>query len=330
VTARSWFVYAQVLAFAVVALLPAFVMTGSRYFSTLVFAACFATVAISLDILLGFAGQLALGQTALFAVGAYTSAILTTTYDWRPDVAMLAAVAAGVAVALATSPILRLRGFYFALATLVLVMIAHDILTSWIKVTGGASGFVGIGPFSIFGVTLRTQRAYYLFAYVVLLLAIVAGLHMRRSRFGRSLLAIHHDQTAAEALGISVFWTKMRVWVVAAAFASLAGVVYAHYVQFVSPAQFGLEPAIKVLAAAVIGGTGTIFGPVLGVAVLWLIPEVFHGLQEYVTLVYGAAVIVFMIFMPRGLAGAAADLAASLRGRTPPPRIGLETGEEPA
>jgi ABC-type branched-subunit amino acid transport system permease subunit len=219
-------------------------------------------------------------------------------------------VAAGIVVALVTSPILRLRGFYFALATLVLVMITGDVLVNLIRVTGGASGFVGIGKFSVFGVTLVTQRAYYLFAWVVLLIAFVSAIHMRRSRFGRSLLAIHHDQTAAQALGISLYWTKVRAWVVAAAFASLAGVVYAHYVQFVSPSQFGIEPTIEVLAAVVIGGYGTIYGPVLGVALLWLLPDTVGWLHDYSTLAYGIAVMIAVGFLPRGLVGAGRDAVA--------------------
>jgi branched-chain amino acid transport system permease protein len=289
--------------FAALALLPGFVLTGSHHFSTLVFVTIFGTVGVSLDMLLGLAGQLALGQTALFAVGAYTAAVLSTKHGVSPGLAMLAAIGAALAIAVVSSPILRLRGFYFALATLAFVLIVQDTLANWTNVTGGASGFVGIGHFELFGATFVTQRAYYLFGAVVLILAVTTTVHVRRSRFGRALLAIREDNTAAEALGISVFWAKMRIWLIAAAFAGLAGVVYAYYLQFISPEQFGLSPAIQVLAAVVVGGVVSVYGAVVGVLVLWLLPDLFTGIQNYAILAWGVCLIAFMIFAPSGIAG---------------------------
>lgn len=302
-SARFTGTYPRLGLFAIVALLPGFVLTGSHHFSTLVFVTIFATVAVSLDMLLGLAGQLALGQTALFAVGAYTAAILSTKHGVSPGVTMLAAIGAALVIAVVVSPILRLRGFYFALATLAFVLIVQSVLANWTNVTGGASGFVGIGHFSLFGFTFVTQRSYYLFGAVVLILAVVTTVHVRQSRFGRALLAIREDQTAAEALGISVFWAKMRIWLIAAAFAGLAGVVYAYYLQFISPEQFGLGPAIQVLAAVVVGGVVSVYGPVVGVLVLWLLPDLFTGIQNYAILAWGVSLIAFMIFAPSGIVG---------------------------
>jgi branched-chain amino acid transport system permease protein len=315
-------VYGKLAAFTIVAIAPAYLLSSSSHFSTLVFVTIFATVGVSLDMLLGFAGQLALGQTALFAVGAYTSAVLSTKHGVSPGLAMLASIGAAVAVAIATSPILRLRGFYFALATLALVLITQDVLSNWISVTGGASGFVGIGHFSIAGVTLTSQRDYYLFGAIVLVLAVTAGVHIRHSRFGRALLAIREDHTAAEALGISVYWAKMRIWIVASAFAGLAGVVYTYYVQFISPDQFGLGPAIQVLAAVVVGGLGGVYGAVLGVLLLWLLPELFSGIQNYAILAWGLSLIFFMVFAPGGLTGLGAQFRrffGDRRGADAPP-----------
>lgn len=299
--------YTRFGVFVVLTLLPGFAMTGSKHFSTLVFVTIFATVAVSLDMLLGLAGQLALGQTALFAVGAYTAAILSTKHGVSPSVAMLAAIGAALVIALVSSPILRLRGFYFALATLAFVLIVQQVLANWTNVTGGASGFVGIGHFELFGVSFVTQRAYYFFGAVVLILAVAATVHIRRSRFGRALLAIREDHLAAEALGISVFWAKMRIWLIAAAFAGLAGVVYAYYLQFISPEQFGLAPAIQVLAAVVVGGVVSVYGSVVGVLVLWLLPELFSGIQNYAILAWGASLIFFMVFAPSGIVGTAIE-----------------------
>lgn len=312
---RPRILYAKLLVFAVLALLPGLVLTNSRYFATIVLVAIFATVAVSLDLLLGFAGQLALGQTALFGVGAYTWGILTTRHGVSSELALVCAVAAAVAIALLTSPILRLRGFYFALATLALVIVAQEVFVNWIAVTGGASGLIGVGDFSFFGLEVTSQAQSYLFAYVVLLIAVTAAVHMRHSRFGRSLVAIREDETAAEALGVDVFWTKIRVWLIAAALAGLAGVVYASYLRFLSPAQFGLEPTIYLLAAIVIGGTGSAYGAVVGVAVVWMLPEVLSGFEKYAVLALGIVVIVLVILAPDGLAGRMARLGTYLWSR---------------
>jgi branched-chain amino acid transport system permease protein len=312
---RPRVLYVKLATFAVLALLPGLLLSDSRYFATIVLVAIFATVAVSLDMLLGFAGQLALGQTALFGVGAYTWAVLTTRHDVSSELALLCAVAAAFVIALLTSPILRLRGFYFALATLALVLVAHEVFVNWIAVTGGASGLVGIGAFSFFGLEVTSQSQSYLFAYVVLLIGVVAAVHMRHSRFGRSLVAIREDETAAEALGIDVFQAKIRVWLIAAMLAGLAGVVYASYLRFLSPAQFGLEPTIYLLAAIVIGGTGSVYGAVIGVAVVWMLPELLSGFEKYAVLALGIAVIVLVILAPDGLAGRLGHLFGAISAR---------------
>jgi branched-chain amino acid transport system permease protein len=315
VTSRYLGTYPRLLTFAVIAIAPGFLLSSTQHFSTLVFVTIFGTVAVSLDMLLGLAGQLALGQTGLFAVGAYTTAILSTRHGVSPGLALLAAIGASLALAVVASPILRLRGFYFALATLAFVLIVQQVLANWTNVTGGASGFVGIGHFEAFGITLVTERSYYFFGAVVLVMAVAASVQVRRSRFGRALVAIREDHTAAEALGISVFWAKVRIWLIAAVFAGLAGVVYAYYLQFISPEQFGLSPAIQVLAAVVVGGVVSVYGAVVGVLVLWLLPDLFSSIQNYAILAWGASLILFMIFAPSGIVGSAIEAVERLFGR---------------
>jgi branched-chain amino acid transport system permease protein len=127
------------------------------------------------------------------------------------------------------------------------------------------------------------------------------------------MLAIHEDPRAASALGVSVSSVKIRIWIFAAGVSGVAGVIYCHYLRFLSPEQFGQTPAIVLVAAIVIGGTGTVYGPVVGVVVVRLLPALFDGFQERSVLVYGAAIILFTVLWPRGLVGAATDVVKRIR-----------------
>jgi branched-chain amino acid transport system permease protein len=299
--------------FLVLAALPPLFFVDSEYFSVLTIAGIFAITAVSLDLLLGYAGQLSLGQAALFGVSAYVTAYLTVTKGWSPEPAALAAIAATMLVALLTSPILRLQGFYFALATLSVTLIAETIMRNWIDVTGGSSGFLGIGRLSFFGTEITSDTAYYVVVWSVLAVVVLLGLQLGRSRFGRALLAVHEDEIAAQAMGVPVRSVKIRVWLLAAAFSGISGVLYAFYLRFISPSQFGLLPTIMLIIMVVIGGTGTIYGAVIGSIFVRVLPVLFAGFEEYSPLIYGIAIIVFTIMFPGGIYGAVRDLIQRLR-----------------
>ncbi|MFM7534587.1 MAG: branched-chain amino acid ABC transporter permease [Acidimicrobiales bacterium] len=290
-----------------------FTLANTEYYAILTLAAIFGIVAVSLDLLLGYAGLLSLGQTVPFGVAAYTSAVLTSTHGLRPELAAVAAVAAAIAVAVVASPILRLEGFYFALATLGLVLIFEAVSRNWLSVTGGSSGFVGIEPLTLGPLTLRSATANFLLAWLCLTAVTLVAVNVTRSRFGRGMLAIHEDPRAASALGVSVSSVKIRIWIFAAGMSGVAGVLYCHYLRFLSPEQFGQTPAIVLVAAIVIGGTGTVYGPVVGVVVVRMLPALFDGFQERSVLVYGTAIILFTVLWPRGLVGAATDVVKRIR-----------------
>jgi branched-chain amino acid transport system permease protein len=299
--------------FLVLAALPPLFLVDSEYFSVLTIAGIFAITAVSLDLLLGYAGQLSLGQAALFGVSAYVTAYLTVTKGWSPEPAALAAIAATMLVALLTSPILRLQGFYFALATLSVTLITETIMRNWIDVTGGSSGFLGIGRLSLFGTAITSETAYYVVVWSVLAVVVLLGLQLGRSRFGRALLAVHEDEVAAEAMGVPVRSVKIRVWLLAAAFSGISGVLYAFYLRFISPSQFGLLPTIMLIIMVVIGGTGTIYGAVIGSIFVRILPVLFAGFEEYSPLIYGVAIIAFTIMFPGGIYGAVRDRIQRLR-----------------
>lgn len=300
--------------FVVLAALPPMLIVDTEYFAVLIAAGIFAITAVSLDLLLGYAGQLSLGQAALFGVSAYTTAYLTVTKGWSPEPAALAAIGAAVLLALLTSPILRLQGFYFTLATLSVTLIAETIMRNWIDVTGGSSGFLGIGRLSLFGTEITSQTSYYLIVWATLAVLVLLALQLGRSRFGRALLAVHEDEIAAQAMGVPVRSVKIRVWLLAAAFSGISGVLYAHYLRFISPGQFGLLPTIMLIIMVVIGGTGTIYGAVIGSIFVRILPVLFADFEEYSPLIYGLSIILFTVLFPGGIFGAVRDLIQRMRG----------------
>lgn len=303
--------------FVALAAVPPLFLVETDYFPVLTLAGIFAITAVSLDLLLGYAGQLSLGQASLFGVSAYTMAHLTVTLGWSPMSAAPVAVLATVLVALLASPILRLQGFYFALATLSVTLIAETIMRNWIDVTGGSSGFLGIGRLSMFGATITSDRAYYAVVWAVLAVVVLMGLHLGRSRFGRALLAVHEDEIAAKAMGIPVRSVKIRVWLLAAALSGISGVLYVYHLRFISPGQFGLLPTIMLIIMVVIGGTGTIYGAVVGAIFVGILPTVFAGFEEYSPLIYGVSIILFTVLFPGGIFGASRALVLRLRNGRP-------------
>lgn len=304
--------------FAVFVLVTAavpFLLGGTSYMAILTLTAIFGAVAISLDLLVGYGGLLSLGQMAPFGVAAYTAAILSTTHGWPSAASAVGGIAAAVALALATSPILRLEGFYFALATLAIALICEAVMRNWISLTGGSSGFVGIGQFQLGPLTLSSETDTYWMAWVVMVGAALVGLRVVSSRFGRALLAVHEDEQAARALGVPVGSVKVRIWLLAAGIAGGAGVAYTYYIRFLSPPQFGLGPSILLVIAIVLGGLRSIYGAVVGVAIVRLLPEVFESFAEHSVLVYGVAIVVVTVLMPGGIYGAGRDLWRRLRAR---------------
>lgn len=306
-----------------------FLLADTSYMAILTLTAIFGAVAISLDLLVGYGGLLSLGQMAPFGVSAYTAAILSTTLGWPSVVSAVGGVLAAVTLALVTSPILRLEGFYFALATLAVALICEAVMRNWISLTGGSSGFVGIGQFEIGPLTLSSATDTYWMAWVVMVGAALVALRVVSSRFGRALLAVHEDEQAARALGVSVGSVKVRIWLLAAGIAGVAGVAYTYYIRFLSPPQFGLSPSILLVIAIVLGGLRSVYGAVIGVAIVRLLPEVFESFAEHSVLVYGATVIVVTVLIPGGIYGAVGDLWR--RSRSPrdvggQPTAGAEAG----
>ncbi|HHX44243.1 MAG TPA: branched-chain amino acid ABC transporter permease [Chloroflexi bacterium] len=306
----------------VVALLP-LVFRTPYALSTLILIGIYSTVTVGLCLLMGYAGQVSLGQAAFFGLGAYASAVLTTRLSWSPWIAMVVAAGGTGLVAYAIGiPIFRLRGHYLSMATLGFGAIVRIVMNEWRAVTGGPTGLPGIPRLSIGGLVLNTDITYYYLVWAVGLLALVLARNMVDSRVGRALRAIHGSEDAAESLGIDVSRYKLQVLVTSAIYASVAGSLYAHYMIFVSPGAFDIDTSVQLVLMAAVGGVASIWGAPLGAAVVTLLTLVLrevvplftaHGSGEYQIIAYGILLVVIMIFMPDGLTPALARLGRRIR-----------------
>lgn len=277
--------------------------SGGYLITVLSFAAIYAIFTIGLNFFMGYAGQVTFGQNAFAAISGYTSAVLTANYNWEPIVAMPIGIAGAVIVAFVVGyPVLRLRGHYLAMATLALGLIAYEIAVEWQSVTQGYMGISGIPPLGIGQWMLVDPREQLLFLSAVLAIALLAAYRLKESRFGNALVAIAGSEEAAKALGINVSRYKLAAFVIAAVYAAIAGNLMVHFVGFVSPEVFGLSMVISGFMMLYVGGIGSIFGPLFGALIVSLLPEIFRGFKDYQDLAYGAALILILIFAPKGVA----------------------------
>ena len=280
------------------------VFTNDYYRDVMTITGMYIVLALGLNIVVGQAGLLNLGYAAFYAIGAYTYAILSTSYglSFWPGMALGALVAAGFAVFLG-APILKLRGDYFAIVTLGLGEITRIVLNNWDRMTGGPNGIAKINRPVIAGYTLHTALDYYYLVLVIVIITIFAMHRLISSRIGRAWIAIREDEVAAEAMGINTFRLKLLAFVLGSAWAGLAGVFFAAKMAFVSPESFTFFESVLILCMVVLGGMGSIPGIILGALLLVGLPEVFRDFQDYRMLAFGAALVLMMVFRPQGLLG---------------------------
>ena len=285
-----------------VVLLP--VLFPNNYFVTVVgvSAGLHAILAVGLNLLMGYAGQISLGHAAFFGMGAYTSAILTARYAWPGLLAMVAGLAvAGLIAWLLARPILRLRGHYLAMATLGFGVIVHVVMVQATHWTGGPDGMTGIPPLNLLGWSVDSDVRWYGVVAAAMLLAIWLSLNLIDSRIGRALRAVHGSEFAAQMLGIDTSRAKTEVFVVSALFAAFAGSLFAHQQSFVSPDSFNLTVSVELVTMVVLGGMASTFGAVCGAIALTLLHAGLVVFEDYEMLIHGALLMAVMIFMPQGL-----------------------------
>lgn len=280
------------------------VVSNEYVLNTAVLAGIYVVLTSSLNITNGYTGLFSFGHAAFYGIGAYTAAILATRLGWGFWLTLPAGgvVAAAFGVVLAL-PTLRLGGIFLALVTIGFQEIAYLVTLNWIGLTRGPMGIPGVPPPSVLGMEITNNRGFY---YIVLALDVVTLFVVSRlvtSRVGRTFVAIREDEVAAQASGIAVFTAKVQAFVIATFFAGLAGAVFAHHARFVSADSFRLDETFAILTMLIVGGLGSLLGPVVGAVALVILPEASRFLAEYRGVVYGLILIAVILFRPEGMAG---------------------------
>lgn len=295
-------------------------LSKSPYIAHLLVLGCLtALLAVGLNVALGYAGLFSFAQGAFYGIGAYASTLIVMTgyvEVWGGIVAAgVAAAIMGFVLGLFT---IRLGGHYLAIATFAFQEIVYLIIRNWDAVTKGTAGITGIPgppPIALGGLTMRfdSELAYYYLVLAVLAVAIAFSARLSTSQLGLELMAVRDDEIAARAMGVRAVRLKVFAFTVSAALAGVAGGLFAHYVRNVSPESFAVPTSFGVLVAVLVGGMGTVMGPVLGGLLLTFLPEYLRAFQAYRFTIYGALLIVVIIAMPTGVAGALRALAARWR-----------------
>lgn len=311
---------------------------GMVTFDTLIRIGILTIVVVGLNLLMGYAGQISLGQAAFYGVGAYVSAMMSTMASrhdilpgisdtwWWPWLAIVVAMLATAGFAYVIGkPILRLRGNYLAMATLGLGIVMYTIFREGGEITGGHDGLSAIPrlrigeTFAFWGV-----ERYYWLVWAAALVVIIVGLNVINSRVGRGLRAIHTSEVAANTMGVDTDKYRLQVLMLSAMMASLAGSLYAHFQAIVAPGPFGFVASVELVCMAAVGGMASVWGAVLGVGFFFIIKEVLRARMhqllrgaggEHELIAYGLILILVMIFVPGGLSEGGNNVFNWLRGR---------------
>lgn len=262
------------------------------------------------NIITGITGQLNLAHAGFIGIGAYTSAIASVNFSMNFWLAMPLAIAVtGVFGFLIGFPSLRTKGVYFSLATLGFGEILFIVFENWIPVTGGPMGITGItAPSGIplpgdLAISFGGKKGFYYLCLTFLFFIIYLTKQLFRSRLGQAMTAVRENESLTQSVGISIVKTKITAFVLSAMLLGLTGSLFAHYFRFISPVTFTVPETFRCLSMLVVGGMGTLMGPLLGAAIFTALPEFLRSIEEYQWMVYGIVLMLFIAFMPEGIVG---------------------------
>ena len=324
-------VRAGTVAVVVILLLP--LLLPDALLTIYIFIGLSTMVVSGLSLLMGFAGQVSLGQAAFYAIGAYTAGLLARDLKVPPLVGLVVAPAASAAIAYVVGlPLLRLRGHYLAFGTLAFQLITLSIIGEARDITGGDTGLTAIPPLGVGPLIVEGPFRPIVFGYLawgLALLSLLFNAHLVHSRPGRALRALATSEAGALASGVPVGRYKLQVFALSAAYAGLAGGVYAFYVTYIAPGSFPLVRSIEFLIMATVGGLGSVWGSAVGATVVFLVVQVLQNLGTlpgmplrapavFSYAVYGLILVGIMLALPQGVVPAA---ARALSRRKPAPRV---------
>jgi branched-chain amino acid transport system permease protein len=259
----------------------------------------------SLNLLIGYCGQISLGHAGFYGLGAYAAGIMSARLGLNPWLGLPVACLVGAAAALVIGiPALRLKGHYLAMATLgfnAILSVLFDQLVPW---TGGPNGLLGVKPLAVGGFALSNQTRIFPLVWLCAGLVMLALINLIQSRVGRAMRAIATSEIAAESLGVDAFRYKLIVFALTAAMAGLAGSLYVESNLYASPESFGFSTSILLVAMVALGGWGRYAGAFLGALIYTVAPELLRTFQDAQYLIFGAGMIAVLLFFPSGLAGA--------------------------
>ena len=294
---------------ALAALTLPFWLADPYFLHVVIMAGIFGVLALSLNLLLGYTGQLSLGHAAFFGIGAYTSALLTLRLEWSFWLALPGAVAlTALAGWLIGRLALKLRGAYFVLVTISFAGVISLVSVNWMELTNGPLGLPGVPAPALGPWSLRTKPAYYYLVLAGVALSYLVCRRLVRSRIGRAFLALRENEPLAESVGVDVAHYLVLAAVVSAGLAGLAGSLYAHYTRFVSPEVFLFTYTVTMVVMVVAGGKGTLAGPLVGALLFTALPEALRLATswQWQMLAYGVLLVLLVFFLPRGIVPALA------------------------
>jgi branched-chain amino acid transport system permease protein len=303
----KWKILGWIAALIALLILPLFLGKYSVFLLSML--AIYALVSLGLNLLMGYTGQIAAGHAGFLAIGAYVTAIVTANFEWLPCpvTLLLAGTISGLIGFLLGIPILRLKGFYIAMATLAFGVVISEVILQWSSVTGGDDGFsvptARIGSFAFDS----DLKLFYLIIPVTIIMTVLAK-NLVNGYVGRAFIALRESEVAAQTIGVDLAKYKTIAFAISAFYTGVAGGLFAYLITFLSPDAFTIELSIDFIAMIVIGGMGSILGSIIGAVILTGMQQVLASLLDLQILIFGLSLIVFMIFMPRGIVGMLSDL----------------------
>lgn len=289
------------LILAVILVLLPFVFTSKFQLSILLLVGVNAIVCVGLNLLVGNTGQISLGHAAFFGIGAYASAVLTGDHNWNAIAAAGVGIAASCAIAVAVGwPILRLKDNYLAMATLGVGLVLYLVLVQELAMTGGPDGRP-VAPVAFEGVRVSSERAWYWIIATSLIISVWAAENLSSSPWGLALKAIHASEPASAAVGINVHALKVVVFVFSAGVAAFAGSLYAHAYAFVTPDLAGFMHSVEFIVMIVIGGLGSVYGGIVGAAIVVILPQILTSAKDYEQLIFGLMLMTIAFALRKGV-----------------------------